>query len=357
MVKDIKKNIVLYLHLTMDCNLACKYCYSGEKRNEIMTKQIAFQGIDYFLPFAEKLTVRFIGGEPLLEPDLLKATVQYANEQAKKQSKKIDYVIITNGTLFTENIAQFCTRNKIEVSLSFDGSKESQDTNRVYRDGRSSFMDIESNIPRLLKHNPYSHVVRVVTPTNVQFLFSSVQYLFEKGLRNITLSPDYTNKNLADFLPQIKEQYQKIADLYIEYKKQHKWAFINILEPTQALYQDAQQCKLGTENFSLSPDGTIYPCCNFVDQKIYPLGNVQTGIDSTLNNIFLEKLAQLDKELEQNHQNCPSSSRCRRRCGCTNLVTTGKMEEVAHILCEYGKLEDEIKEYVNTILSNSTTKV
>jgi len=33
------------------------------------------------------------------------------------------------------------------------------------------------------------------------------------------------------------------------------------------------------------------------------------------------------------------------------------MEEIAHILCEYGKLEDEIKEYVNTILSNSTTKV
>ena len=182
------------MHLTMDCNLACKYCYSGEKRNEIMTKQIAFQGIG-LLPF-EKLIVRFIGGEPLLEPDLLKATVQYANEQAKKQSKKIDYVIITNGTLFTENIAQFCTRNKIEVSLSFDGSKESQDTNRVYRDGRSSFMDIESNIPRLLKHNPYSHVVRVVTPTNVQFLFLLFNICLEKGFEILRFT-NYTNKNLG----------------------------------------------------------------------------------------------------------------------------------------------------------------
>lgn len=346
MLDTILDNLVLYLHLTLDCNMNCKYCYSGPKKKDIMPLEYAQKTIDFFFPHTKKLTIRFIGGEPLLQIDLLKNIVLYAEQEAKKLSKKLSNVIITNGTLFNEEFAQFCTKHKIEVSLSFDGLKECQDCNRVYPDGHSSFDDVFKNIPLLLRHNPYTHVVHVVSPNNVSLLADSIAFLFEHKLCNITLSPDYTNKQLKDFLPQIKEQYFKIADLYLKYRKQGHWAFLNIFESAHSQYYDSQRCQLGISNFSIDPHGTIYPCCNFVDKQEFPLGDIIHGWDDAKIKYFQETLQNLDRKLEEEHKNCPDTSRCLRRCGCTNLVSTGKLDEIDPVLCEYGKVEEEVRNYV-----------
>lgn len=63
--------------VTEDCNLRCSYCYQVHKNNKHrMTFEIAKKAIDYLLDNpqmfdAEGVLWDFIGGEPLLEIDLI----------------------------------------------------------------------------------------------------------------------------------------------------------------------------------------------------------------------------------------------------------------------------------------------
>lgn len=70
--------------VTKDCQLVCKYCYLvGKNSNERMTLDVAKKAIDKLTDnptlFSEPSVVwDFIGGEPLLEIELIKSIVEYA---------------------------------------------------------------------------------------------------------------------------------------------------------------------------------------------------------------------------------------------------------------------------------------
>lgn len=63
--------------VTEDCNLRCKYCYQVHKNNKRrMNINTAKKAVDYFLDNADFFSAKaviwdFIGGEPLLEMDLI----------------------------------------------------------------------------------------------------------------------------------------------------------------------------------------------------------------------------------------------------------------------------------------------
>ena len=60
---------VIDMDLTVNCNLRCVYCFK-EKWNEDMEDQVAFDAIVWLLYASgpvKKLSVNFLGGEPLLQ--------------------------------------------------------------------------------------------------------------------------------------------------------------------------------------------------------------------------------------------------------------------------------------------------
>jgi uncharacterized protein len=184
MLNGYSPHLSVYLHLTLDCNLRCRYCYVGEKRHERMPEEVGRQAIDFFLDRTQQLELRYFGGEPLLEPGLLQALVVYAEAEATRRQRRVSHVVITNGTLLTEELAHFCARHRIGCSLSLDGGQRSQDANRIHRSGRGSFADVEHNIAHLLRYVPFVHVVSVVGPDNVAFLAEGIDYLLERGFHN-----------------------------------------------------------------------------------------------------------------------------------------------------------------------------
>ena len=85
------KNITFVV--TESCNLACTYCYECHKTNRRMSKEIAKQAVDFI--FDEELVngyytkedspsviLDFIGGEPLLEIDIIDYIVEYFKQKA-----------------------------------------------------------------------------------------------------------------------------------------------------------------------------------------------------------------------------------------------------------------------------------
>src|ERR1700693_4145511 len=102
------------LAIAQKCNLGCSYCYAQEGGFGVKAKnmplEMAIAAVD--LLFAQNLTAHkmnsaFLGGEPLTNREALQAVTRYAKERAEAESKRINFSITTNGTLLTEDDADF----------------------------------------------------------------------------------------------------------------------------------------------------------------------------------------------------------------------------------------------------------
>ena len=67
--------------------------------------------------------VTFYGGEPLLEFDLLKQAVLFAEETGHQTGINPDFQVTTNGTLLTDDRIRFLVDHDIFVTVSLDGNK------------------------------------------------------------------------------------------------------------------------------------------------------------------------------------------------------------------------------------------
>ena len=107
----------LYIKLGTNCNLHCKYCHAAP---------CDFSFNPAILPVLKSFglkKVTFGGGEPLLYWLTIKQIVEYLG-------KDVRYKIITNGTLFTEDIVSFCNSYKFEFYISLDGSDSTRDNSQ-----------------------------------------------------------------------------------------------------------------------------------------------------------------------------------------------------------------------------------
>ncbi|MBS5100401.1 MULTISPECIES: 4Fe-4S cluster-binding domain-containing protein, partial [Veillonella] len=82
----------LCLNIAHDCNLACKYCfasqgdYGGVKR-ELMSFDVAKRAVDFLIKMSgprQHCEIDFFGGEPLLNWDVVKQTVEYIESIQEK---------------------------------------------------------------------------------------------------------------------------------------------------------------------------------------------------------------------------------------------------------------------------------
>ena len=114
-------NESLTLIVTAQCNLSCSYCYQNAKNARKAEWNVVQAGIDLaFGKGSSQVDLMFIGGEPLLEFDLLRRTVSYA-EALDPGRKHFRFALSTNGTLITETVANYLDEHGIGVRLSFDG--------------------------------------------------------------------------------------------------------------------------------------------------------------------------------------------------------------------------------------------
>ena len=76
-----QNSLEITFQVTEACNLNCKYCYQGEKTPKVMTLEVAKKFIDVvFREYKDKkmaIILEFIGGEPLLQADLISDIVDY----------------------------------------------------------------------------------------------------------------------------------------------------------------------------------------------------------------------------------------------------------------------------------------
>jgi uncharacterized protein len=272
----------------------------------------------------------FFGGEPLLCKSLIWTVIR---ECDTRHPGRFHYKVTTNGTLLDDAFLDESDRRDLHIALSHDGVREVHDTFRVTSAGAGSFDAAQTALARLIKRRPYSPVMMTVNPETVASFAKSVQFLQSQQVQYVIASLNYAGAWTDAAMAKLRKEYLKLAAWHEENYRQERKFYFSPFDKRIAsrIFPDrGNSCRLGKRQISVAPDGTLYPCVQFVGREEYRLGTVTDGIDETRR----ESIFQCNEQDKPTCRNCALERRCHNKCGCLNIQTTGRLNSIPAALCE-----------------------
>lgn len=295
-----RKTVVkaLCLHIAHDCNLACKYCFAEEGeyhgRRALMSFEVGKKALDFLIENSgnrRNLEVDFFGGEPLMNWEVVKQLVEYGRSKEKEHNKNFRFTLTTNGVLLNDEIMEFLNKEMSNVVLSLDGRKEVNDMMRPFRNGKGSYDMIVPKFQKFAqKRGQKDYYIRgTFTRNNLDFSKDVIEFA-DLGFKQMSIEPVVASEEESyaiqkEDIPQICEEYDKLAKEYIKRKKEGRgfefFHFMIDLEQGPCVAKRLSGCGSGTEYLAVTPWGDLYPCHQFVGEEEFLLGNVEEGITNT----------------------------------------------------------------------------
>jgi len=190
----IKAN-ALILVITHNCNLRCWYCPTL-RNSEAINFKTAKQSIEIFLNSNKNndLLIRFFGGEPLLEFDLVKKIFNFTKK--KYPERKIRFNLTTNGLLLTEKKISFFRRNpEFELIINSETSK----------------FPIRQISP--LVSLPNSMLNLLITPKKVNSFSNRYFNFINLGFKRFNFLPAYFVRWKEMELDKLKNEFNKLSGI------------------------------------------------------------------------------------------------------------------------------------------------
>lgn len=287
----------LCLNIAHDCNLACKYCfasqgdYGGVKR-ELMSFDVAKRAVDFLISMSgprQHCEIDFFGGEPLLNWDVVKQTVEYIESIQAQHNKIFKLTLTTNGVLLTQDKIDYVNEHNMSLVLSIDGREEVHNRMRPSAGGTDTYKTVAKNLVNAVKQRDgREYYVRgTYTHNNLDFV-KDVMAMSDLGFEHLSMEPvvgkegEYVLRD--EDLPILEKEYEKLADLYLQRQKDGWGEKFNFFHFRMDLYRGPcmakrlRGCGAGHEYMAVVPNGDIYPCHQFVGRDGYVLGNVYEGL-------------------------------------------------------------------------------
>ena len=224
-----QNSLEITFQVTEACNLNCKYCYQGEKTPKVMTLEVAKKFIDVvFREYKDKkmaIILEFIGGEPLLQADLISDIVDYWDYKCVMENldwgKFTRFSICSNGVDYFKEASQKLI-NKLQSCLSFtvsiDGNKELHDSARVHADGRGSYDEAIAaahDYENRTNHRLGSKMT--IAPSNLIFLYPALKHYLDSGAEVIHANCVYENVWKIEDAQFFYKELKRLADYKLEY--------------------------------------------------------------------------------------------------------------------------------------------
>lgn len=336
----------LVVNLSEDCNLRCRYCYAdggayGGARallDPAKGREIAA----YFLSsFPRVGSIQFFGGEPFLNLPALESVCAEAERICAQAGADLPrFSVVTNGTLFSERIADAIRRWSIAVTVSLDGPRAIHDANRVFRAGDGSFDRVVETV-RAMK-------ARTGQPAQVEGTYTRAHLEAGFSLRDFM---DFLANDLDVHLLHMPwilggtwdgagvpaARVGEVANAYED-------AVVRSLESLRGPDLDGAillsfvhrfltatftprraadlVCAAGTGTLSVAVDGTIAPCFMFTGKAGFSLGSVGvTGPEE------LDARRRAFQERVRWREDAPPRERMLMSCAGTNLECSGALEK------------------------------
>lgn len=306
------------------CNLRCRYCFYhnvSEIREVasfgVMSEETADNIIEKALKFAngESIAFAFQGGEPLLAGlDYFEHFVKRVKEKNKLNSA-IYYSVQTNGTLVTDEWAQFFHENNVLVGLSLDGNFDNN-CFRVDEKRENVFYKVMNTAKKLERFKVDFNILTVLTGKCADNIDEIYHFFKNKGFKYLQFIPCLrpfgdkseselymTNGQYADFLIKCFNYYVKD---YVRGEYTSVRYFDNIVH--QFLGNPTEQCGVCghcMHQFVAEGNGNIYPCDFYcVDECL--LGNINNENESFDTLAHCEKAISFLKESLAVEEKCKS---------------------------------------------------
>lgn len=151
----------LTLNVTQICNLHCTYCAAGgDGTYGDPVKRVSIEKtlpqIRFFLdqiPRGGAFHIAFLGGEPLLYPEAVRAIGEYTAQEAAARGLRASFKVTTNGTLIGDEALAALRAIRAHVVVSLDGPREINDLQRVTKSGKGSFDAVLRGLNRLVENS------------------------------------------------------------------------------------------------------------------------------------------------------------------------------------------------------------
>ena len=343
----------LCLNIAHDCNLACKYCfasqgdYGGVKR-ELMSFDVAKRAVDFLIAMSgtrQHCEIDFFGGEPLLNWDVVKQTVEYVESIQAAHNKIFKLTLTTNGVLLTQDKIDYVNEHNISLVLSIDGREEVHNRMRPSAGGTDTYKTVAKNLVNAVKQRDgREYYVRgTYTHNNLDFT-KDVIAMSDLGFEHLSMEPvvgkegEYVLRD--EDLPILEQEYEKLADLYLQRQKDGWGEKFNFFHFRMDLYRGPcmakrlRGCGAGHEYMAIVPNGDIYPCHQFVGRDGYVLGNVFEGL----------KNFDIPREFRNTHvftkptcAKCWAKFFCSGGCHANNETFGGSIKEPYELGCKLQK--------------------
>lgn len=367
---DRKQRTITFI-VTKDCQLACKYCYLvGKNSNEVMSINIAQLAVNKILDaesfFEEDSVVwDFIGGEPLLEIDLISQVVNHIEKQLNirnhrwKNSWSIR--ITTNGLLYNSlKVQKFIDRyhDILDISISIDGTREKQDLNRIFPNGKGTYNQVIKNVRTWVNQFDNVSTKMVISSDDLPFVKNSAIHLLDIGIKKLDMNLVVENvwKDGDDKI--LEQQLIEFADSVV-HRKLYEGRQLFIFEESIGLpfnvNFDSKPC--GSMMLSIDASGNFYTCLRFAayslrDKRPRYIGNVKSGINKNMLRPYI-----LIDELSQSPNTC---KKCDVATGCRwcpaenyDASQTNTIFERSIAICKMHKARVRAKNYYWNLLQNN----
>lgn len=270
------------------CNFGCDYCYQSgyDTEKQIINEEI----IDAFFSYIKnefagrKKYLTIFGGEPLLDSEKTKSSIEYILKQASLL--ELDTAIVTNGYNLKEYVPTLKKYRIREIQVTLDGLDEIHNLRRPLKNGAGTFSKIVEGIDSALANNININLRVVIDKENLDSLVDLSRFAIQKGWTKNIYFKTQLGRNYELHYCQASQNklftrlefYEAIYSLILKHPEViefHKPAFsisrflFDNGELPAPLFDDCTGCK--TE-WAFDGSGHIYSCTATVGKKEEELG-------------------------------------------------------------------------------------
>lgn len=299
------------------------------------------------------LIVDFIGGEPLLEVELIDQICSYIINRMIEINHpwlmKTMFSICSNGVLYHEPEVQRVLqkwKNRLSFSVTVDGNKTLHDSCRIFPDGQPSYELAVSAAKDWMNKGNYMGSKITIAPANVMHVFDAITHMIELGYNEINANCVYEDGWKPIHATTLYNQMKLLADYFLEHNMDFERSFYCSLFNEDAFHpkeEDDLQNWCGGNGVMLSvdPEGIIYPCLRYMEsslggqQKPYSIGDVDTGIcQCDCHKCRVECLKKINRRTQSTDEcfYCPIAEGC-SWCTAYNYQVFGTPDARATYIC------------------------
>lgn len=331
------------LYLTDYCNLKCSYCYLGDEKNlNFLDRDKLEKSIDFIIKNnteGEKIYLTFLGGEPLLNKDLIYEAVNIINNKYSKYSDLFKYRITTNCTLIDDEIIKFFEDNKFNVRVSIDGDEYTHNLNRISINKSISYETILNNIKKIQKSNIEYSIRMTISENTIELLYKNILYFYNLGIKSYCLGFDTFASWSEKKLEEMNIQLLKVADFYVDKLESNEDIFIDVFDGKfTSIIIDRENlfCSGGSKgHLNISSSGELYPCGFVINNNKWKIGTVNNGLDTCKLRKSIKSSIAKDIPCSE----CDIKFTCHaRKCGFLNYAQTNYLNKPSTSTCNIEKI-------------------